>query len=137
MNTLRPIFTSIDPTYRKETVDVWVLNFDDIPVDAKLIYDRQIVQLGPGSVGGNHKHPRTEWFVAMGDLVLVWQDEVGDTHQQHMNPNDQLYLVEVPSLLPHAVVNRSKTQFGVLYEMGDGKMKDVQKVAISSSTISI
>lgn len=72
MNTLRPIFTSIDPTYRKENVDVWVLNFDDIPVDAKLIHDRQIVKFGPGSVRGNYKHPCTEWFVAMGDLVLVW-----------------------------------------------------------------
>lgn len=47
-----------------------------------------------------------------------------------MNPNDQLCLVEVPPLLPHAVVNRSKTQFGVLCEMADGKMADVAKIEL-------
>lgn len=137
MTSQQPTFAAIDPTYRKEDTDIWVLNFDDLPVDAKLIQDRQIVQLDPGSVGGNHKHPRTEWFVAVGDLVLVWLDEVGNRHEQHMNPDGQLYLIEVPPLLPHAVVNRSKTQFGVLYEMADGKMKDAEKVAVTNSTISI
>ncbi|MCL4374559.1 hypothetical protein M1523_01720 [Patescibacteria group bacterium] len=45
-------------TYKKDNGDVWVLNLDDVPVDRAVIRDRQLVYLGPGGVGGNHRHPR-------------------------------------------------------------------------------
>lgn len=110
---------------------------DDLPVDKKSIKDQQIIHLAPEAVGGNHKHPRTEWFVVSGDLVLVWMDEAGTRYEQHMNSDGQLLLTEVPPFLRHAVVNRSKTQFGILYEMADGKMHDVEAVKVTDPTMSI
>jgi len=64
---MQPTITKLDYTYKKTGSDVWVLNEDDIPIDAAQIKDRQIVHLAPKSIGGNHKHERIEWFVAIGD----------------------------------------------------------------------
>jgi len=132
-----PTFTPLPYTYKKSDSDVWVLNLDDVPVDKKMIKDQQIIHLAPEAVGGNHKHPRTEWFVAMGDLVLVWLDENGARQEKQMNPDGQLMLTEVSAFLPHAVVNRSKSQFGILYELADGKMRDVEAVKVTDPNISI
>lgn len=131
-----PTFTPLPYTYKKTDSDVWVLNLDDLPIDKESIKDQQIIHLAPEAVGGNHKHPRTEWFVAMGDLVLVWLDEHGVRQEKHMNPDGKLIITMVPPFLPHAVVNRSKTQFGILYEMADGKMRDVEVVKVTDPTMS-
>lgn len=128
---LQPKITPLHFTYKKPNTDVWVLNFDDIPVDVSLVRDRQIVNLGPGSVGGNHTHPRTEWFVGLGALVFVWLDETGKKHQQPMQPEGELLLIEVPPHLPHAVVNPSAVAPGVLFELADAKMADVVPVAVA------
>ena len=99
-------------------------------MDKSKIKDQQIVHLGPVSVGGNHKHPRTEWFIAIGDLVFVWLDELGEKQEAHMNPNGEIRLIKVPPFLPHAVVNKSKSEVGVLFEMADEISKDVEKIQI-------
>lgn len=117
-------------TYKKQHADVWVLNTADIPVEESLIADVQLVHLSAGSVGGNHKHPRTEWFIGIGDLLFVWLDENGEQQQAHMNPEGNILLISVPPYLPHAVVNTSKDMFGILYEMADGKMKEVETVPV-------
>jgi uncharacterized RmlC-like cupin family protein len=126
-----PKITNLDFTYKKPDADVWVLNTDDIPVHKEAIKDSQIVHLGTQSVGGNHKHSRTEWFVGFGNLVFVWLDEKGDKHEEPMHAEGQLRLIEVPPFLPHAVVNRSHDKVGILYEMADEKkMKESEKVEV-------
>lgn len=127
---MSPLITPLNYTYKKPESEVWVLNTDDIPVDSSKIKDQQIVHLAPGSIGGNHKHPRVEWFIGIGDLLFHWLDENGKAHSEHMNPNGEIRLIEVPPFLPHAVENASSTQNGVLFEMADGKMVDVEKVSV-------
>ena len=125
-----PKITNLNYTYKKPDTDVWVLNFDDIPVPLAHVKDRQIVHLAPGSVGGNHTHPRTEWFIGVGDLELIWLDEHGAKHTQHMHPEGQILLIEVPPFLPHAVKNISRTQQAILLEFADEKMRDVKRVVV-------
>jgi len=127
---MKPTITKLNYTYKKEDSDVWVLNKEDIPVDPAQIKDEQIVHLAPGSAGGNHKHPRTEWFIGIGKLYFHWLDEDGERHSEHMHPDGQILLFEVPPFLPHAVENKSKDAVGILFEMADGKMVDVEKVNV-------
>ncbi len=127
---MKPIVTELKYSYKKPGADVWVLNIDDLPISKDSIKDQQIVHLAPQSVGGNHKHPRTEWFIGIGELYFIWFDEAGTRYEQHMHPQGKILLVEVPTLLPHAVVNKSATQVGVLFEMADGKMKGAESTVV-------
>lgn len=120
-----PTITDLNSTYKRPDVDFWVLNTDDMPVEKELVRDQQVVHLAPESVGGNHFHSRTEWIIGIGDLVFVWLDEEGRQQETHMHPEGRIRLSTVPPMLPHAVVNKSRDKVGVLYEMADGKMKDV------------
>lgn len=128
---LSPTFTDLNYTYKKEDSDVWVLNTNDIPVEKSKINDQQLVHLAPLSVGGNHRHPRTEWFVAIGELLFVWLDENGVKHEEPMNPDGKLRLVMVPPFVPHAVVNQSSEKIGLLFDMADAPMSDVEKIAVA------
>ncbi|QQS38392.1 hypothetical protein IPM62_03330 [Candidatus Woesebacteria bacterium] len=125
-----PTILNLNYTYKKPDTDVWVLNTEDIPIDKKLIKDMQIIHLAPKSIGGNHKHPRIEWFIGIGDLTFVWLDEKGEKYTEHMHPNGQIRLITVPPHIPHAVVNESQDKTAVLFEMADGKMKDVEQVKV-------
>lgn len=129
---MKPKITKLNYTYKKEDSDVWVLNKDDIPVDLTMVKDEQIVYLAPGSIGGNHKHPRTEWFIGIGDLYFHWLDENGVKQSEHMHPDGQILLIEVPPYLAHAVENISSEMFGILFEMADGKMKNIERVSVLS-----
>jgi hypothetical protein len=126
-----PTITALNYTYKKPDTDVWVLNTTDIPVPFEKIKDQQIVHLAPQSTGGNHRHPRTEWWVAIGELELIWQDENGEVHTEHMNPEGKILLIEMPPLVPHAVRNISNTQRGILMEWADEKMKDAEVVKLT------
>ncbi len=127
---MKPKITKLNYTYKKEESDVWVLNKGDIPIDPSKVKDEQIVHLAPGSFGGNHKHPRTEWFIGIGELIFHWTDENGKKQSKAMNPDCQLLLFEVPPFLPHAVENCSQDKFGILFELADGKMIDVEKIEV-------
>lgn len=128
-----PLITPLQATYKKVDSNVWVLNTDDIPVEKNLIKDQQLVHLAPRSIGGNHSHPRTEWFIGIGELLFVWLDKDHKKHEIEMHPNGEILLIEVPPHLPHAVVNSSHSTFGILYELADGKMSDVVKVEVAHS----
>jgi hypothetical protein len=127
---MKPQFTKLEFTYKKADADVAVFNMDDLPLNQETIKDIQLIHLGPQSIGGNHTHPRTEWFIALGDLVLHWLDENGLQHSEHMNPEGKLLLIKVPPQLPHAVENISASESAVLYEMADAKMSGVEKVTV-------
>lgn len=127
---LAPTIINLNHTYEKSDIGVWVLNTDDIPVDKGLIKDQQIVHLAPQGVAGNHKHPRTEWFIGIGDLTFVWFDEIGERHEEAMHPDGQIRLFTVPPFLAHAVVNNSNDKVGILFEMADTKMKGSEQVKV-------
>lgn len=50
-----------------------------------------------------------------------------------MQPNGQILLIEVPPFLPHAVLNKSNLKIGLLFELADAKMTDVEDVEIVMS----
>ncbi|NMC98927.1 MAG: hypothetical protein GYA62_04325 [Bacteroidales bacterium] len=125
-----PEFIKLNYTYKKPESEVWVLNTDDLPLEKELIKDTQIVHLAPKSIGGNHKHSRIEWFIGIGDMEFVWQNEKGETQKEHMNPNGQITLIKVPPFVAHTVVNKSEDKPGILFEMANAKMSDAEIVKI-------
>lgn len=125
-----PTFTSIPFSYQRQEMGIWVLNTDDLPLDMTKVHDQQLVHLAPGAIGGNHKHPRTEWFIGIGDLELVWLDEKGVRQTHQLYPKQKLLLAEIPPFIPHAVRNLSSTDNALLYEYADKKQHDVIKVDI-------
>jgi hypothetical protein len=130
-NMPSPLFTPLNYTYKKPATEVRVLNFNDIPTPNEKIKDRTLVHLGPLSIGGNHQHPRTEWFVGFGpELEIHWLDDEGQLHSQLMNPNGELVLCEVPPFLPHAIRNNSQHQFALLLEFADAPQSNVESVNI-------
>lgn len=128
----KPHITNLSYTYKKPDTDVSVLNSDDIPLDKSLIKDHQIIYFGPKSIAGNHKHPRREWFIALGELVLVWLDDKGNAHEELMNPAGKLLLFELPPYLPHSVYNRSTSEMAVLLEYSDSKIAKVERIIVKS-----
>lgn len=125
---MKPKITKIRFTYKREDSDIWVLNKKDIPVDEEKIKDEQIVYIAPGNSGGNHKHPRTEWFIAIGELTFYWLDQNETQHSEKMNPNGQLMLFEIPPFLPHAVKNESQDKIGIIFELADAVQENVEKI---------
>jgi len=107
-----------------------VINMADVPVEFE-IEERSIVRIPPGQSGGNHKHPRVEAFVAVEGkgMKLVWLDEKNEKHTDLMM-GEELKLFVIPSYLPHAVVNESDNEMGILIEFSDGLQRDVEKVDV-------
>lgn len=124
-----PVITPLDFTYRRPDANVAVLNRQDVPISATDAPEQQLIVVGPQTVAGNHRHPRREWFVALGPLTFVWQDEAGQLHREAMKPDQGLRLVAVPPLVPHAVVNETD-QPVVLFELADAVMSDVEKLQL-------
>jgi len=125
-----PVITKIAYSYKREHIDLWKLNLDDIPIDKDEIKQSEIIHFPPGSIGGNHKHPRIEWFIGIGELILYWLDESGQKHEKFLYSGDGLLLVKIPPYLPHAVRNISEFKFGILFEYANAKQYDVQKVKV-------
>ncbi len=120
--------TPISPKYKKEN-GLYVLDIDNIQVPFKT-KERSIVYLPPSELGGNHRHPRQEAFVGIGeDLEFVWKDGK-KTHTIKMNPDGQLQLIVVPANLEHAVFNRSQNQIAILLEFADGEQREAQVVKV-------
>lgn len=77
-----------------------------------------------GQVGGNHAHSHREGFIAIGSgLTMYWRDKNGVLRSEAMNPDDQLKLFIVQSLVPHAIRNESNT-LAVLLEYADQTQND-------------
>lgn len=127
---IKPKITKLNFSYERKESNIWVLNSDDIPLNKDIIKDQQIIHLSPGGFGGNHKHPRTEWFIGLGNLLFIWLDENGKKHEVDMNPDGNLLLIEVPPFLPHVVLNNSNSDNQVLFEYADAKQSGVERVII-------
>jgi len=126
----RPKITPIHYSYHEPKRGLWVLNETILPVPWAEISDRQIVHFAPKAYGGNHSHPRREWFVAIGDLLFVWLDEHGVRHEEPMQTKQGLLLFEIPANLPHVVYNRSTTNNAVLWEFADGLLVNEKEYSI-------
>lgn len=88
--------------------------------------------LEPNAICGNHKHPRTEWFIGFGELTLYWHDENSTIKSINLFEKNKMTIVAVLSHTPHAVVNNSATQFGLLYELADDIQRDIELVEVFS-----
>jgi len=121
---------AINPTNKKEN-GLWSLRTDQLPLPKDFVVnERNIVYIPPGEYGGNHKHPRREAFVGVGEaLYMVWQDDQGHTHEDKMMDGEQLYVFDVESFTPHAVVNKG-SGFALLVELATGPNIDVEQVEL-------
>ncbi len=124
-----PNFTSIQYSYIKPDQDIRVLNWKEFPF-LESVKDTQAIYFSASTVGGNHRHPRTEWYLGFGDLIIYWLDTTGKRHQRHLNPQGRLLLVKIPPYLPHAVRNRSVTNSALLIELADAPQHDVERIKV-------
>lgn len=121
----------LEPINRRPS-GLWMIDLDALPLpDGFIIAEQNLIYLPPRAVGGNHRHPRTEIFIALGSgLVLVW-DEAGEVQEQPMMPDaDRPVMFIVEPNTPHAVVNRNKKVPASLYELADGPQRNVKPVTL-------
>lgn len=129
---MEPIFTVLPFTYKKPSTDVWVLNTNDLPISPDTIVDQQFILIGPQSMGGNHKHPRREWFISLAPgLKLYWLDEHNHVHESNMSSEkDEVLLIEMPPFVPHVVKNETSNDKIILIEFSDAKMSGNEFVQV-------
>jgi oxalate decarboxylase/phosphoglucose isomerase-like protein (cupin superfamily) len=120
----------IDPTYRKDN-GLWNLETPTLPFPNDFqVKERNVVYIPAGEFGGNHKHPRAEAFVGIGEeLYMVWKDENGEKHEDKMMDGNQLYFFYVEPFTPHAVINKS-SGFAVLVEFANGPNVRVERADV-------
>lgn len=121
-----------DPTYLKDNGLVAIYN-KSILVGRSLKFTQDesgVIVIPPGSVGGNHKHPRREAFYSLGNLTIFWIDKKGKKVNQSMAPTDYKYkLFIVEPYESHAIVNKSdKDQ--ILVEYASVQQSNVESVKI-------
>lgn len=128
---MKPKIIHFSPTYTKEN-GLQMVDFKNLPLPTETSFTEQsLVTIPPGQTGGNHKHPRIEAFVAFGKgMEFHWIDEDGVVQKQSMVSDSELLLFVVPPLLPHAVVNTSPTEQGILLEFANESQHDVERVEV-------
>ena len=118
------------PTYKKEDGLVVI---DDLSVPLPEGFDvkvQSIVIFPPEAKGGNHKHPRKEFFYSPGDLTLIYLDENGEKKEVSMaSENGEYKLFVIPPDLPHVVVNQTDNEI-VMVEFADEEQHDVEVVKL-------
>ena len=122
--------TPIEPTYKKVN-GLWNLRTDQLPLPEGFnVNERSIVYIPSGEYGGNHKHPRREAFVGVGEeLYMIWEDEKSHIHEEKMMDGEQIFMFDVEPFTPHAVVNRG-SGFAILVELATGPNVSVERVDI-------
>lgn len=126
------LFEEFLPTYKRES-GLFVINLDDIPLPKDfVVQEKSIVSIPALEKGGNHKHPRIEIMVGIGDqLYIMWKDEKGNICEETMNPSGLFRVFTVPAYVPHAVVNRSSVEKGILIEFANAVQEKVETVQIA------
>lgn len=120
---------AIEPTFRRES-GLFIIDIDKVELPEGFdVEERFVVYIPPGQIGGNHKHPRKEIFIGLGDLELVWKDEGGEVHTEKMG-GEELKMFVVEPMVPHTVKNNSKNEFGVLIEFATEKQHDVEETKL-------
>lgn len=102
------------------------LHLDKLPSPSEFS-DPVMISIPPMQLGGNHKHLHRELFLSLDDfLELYWIDGYGCKHQHKMRENNQAWLFEIPSGVPHAIVNTSENSAGTVVEFADGPPQSVE-----------
>lgn len=124
-----PTIIPVKPTFKLEN-ELWVLDIDSIVLPEKIhIAEKTIVSIPPQQFGGNHKHPRIEAFIGLGEnLEFLWLDDKKKVHKQPLMQKGKLSLIIVPSYLPHVIVNRSQKTTEVMLEYANEPQHDVEPV---------
>jgi len=125
----------VDPTYTKEN-GVWVLDLKNVLLPRYFhIKEMNIIYVPPGQTLGNHRHPRTEIFVGIGDnLELSWITKDRKVKHEPMHPDkSKIMLWKVPPFLPHAIRNTSATQFALLVEYANSSQSGVEEIKVIKS----
>jgi len=114
---------SIKPDHQLKN-GVWIIDLATIKFPPKFKPKEQaIVYIPSQQIAGNHQHQRTEVFLAIGEhLEMVWFDN-NKKKKQKMNPKGKLYLFKVTDKTPHAIINKSETESGILFEFTDTTFK--------------
>jgi hypothetical protein len=119
----------IEPKYKKEN-GVFVVDIDKIKIPFE-VKEKSLVYIPPKGIGGNHKHPRAEAFVGIGEeLKIIWKNINGERFEKYMNKNGKLLLFVISTDTPHVIINESNSQFGILMEFADDVQHDVEKIEI-------
>lgn len=119
-------------SYTKQEEKLRVIILEKLPLpkwfNAK---ERSVVELSPGAIGGNHKHPRAEAFFALqGKPEFHWLDGAGKKHQESMDRVEGKFkLFIVPAFVPHAVINRSDEE-ATMVEFATDAQHDVVPVEV-------
>ena len=113
----------IQPEYKLSN-GIWTIDPATIKFPPKFKpRESAIVYIPPQQVGGNHEHQRTEVFLAIGEeLEMVWLEN-NNKKKQKMNPKGKLNLFKVTDNTPHAIINKSETESGILFEFTDTTFK--------------
>jgi uncharacterized RmlC-like cupin family protein len=122
--------TNIDPLYQKPN-GVYVQEIDriDLPLGFEPVV-RHLVTIPKGAVSANHKHPRKEAFIGIGDdLEFTWLDETNHVQTFQMNLDGKLHLIVVDSHVAHAIKNNSQSP-AVLLEYADRTQKESDVVGV-------
>ncbi|OGK52247.1 hypothetical protein A2966_02500 [Candidatus Roizmanbacteria bacterium RIFCSPLOWO2_01_FULL_41_22] len=116
----------VSPAYIKDN-GLFSLNFSDLQKLASApIKDISVISIPPQQFGGNHKHPRREMFIGLGeDLELIWVDERGKIKHDWMNKKNELLMFTIFPYVPHVVINHSPTKNGILIEFADDIQHEV------------
>ena len=107
----------IEPAYKKEN-GMFVFKadmYDDLMTFP--IAERSVIYMPPLQYGGNHSHPRTEAFIALGeDAEFHWIDDEGQKHIEPMFQDSKLQIFIVYPQTPHAIINASANASATIIE---------------------
>jgi dTDP-4-dehydrorhamnose 3,5-epimerase-like enzyme len=95
-----------------------------------------LVEMDPGTVRGNHYHPRvTEWLFFYGkSFLLVWQDLDSEKREERLVDNHHTFVI-IPPMIRHAVKNISDQPLYLLAFRSPSPQPEEQEV-FSSPLIS-
>lgn len=118
------------PTYITEN-GLFLIDINAVSGLPFKIKERSLVNVPPMRIGGNHKHPRWEAFVGIGPgLKLIWQDENSLKYEESMYHDENLTLFIISPHTPHAVINESKSNLGVLLEFASEVQHEIETVEL-------
>ena len=127
----KPIIIKLE-SFHKPNLNLTSQDLSLLPIPKKYkITQQYFIHLPPRKFGGNHSHPTVEIMIGLGELRFYYLDENGKKQSEEMGIEDGVMkMFIVPSHLPHAVRNESKTSIGILYELATEKLYDVEKVDV-------
>lgn len=127
----KPYIIPVVPLYTK-TNGMYVMDITEKPFPTEYTWIEKVsMSLPPGKIAGNHSHHHAEAFLTMTEgLEFYWQDEKKKIHTMHMFRRPYPFFLIVPSLVPHAVINRADHD-GIMVKFANeppGPMKRVKLI---------